>query len=292
MGTFFITGSTGGIGTEVAIALARAGHRLLLGARSSNPANAMSQRLRREVPNASFEVVMGDLSLMSEVHRVAEAVGTLTPDLDGLLLNAGAAPARMRLTHEGMETGFAVNHLGAFALSHWLLPLLASGDGGRIVLTGSSDHLAVKQVDVHAASTGEHFSYGRAYAEAKLLAMASMLELSRRLQGDPATANVLVNIADPGWTHTGLTREAPLPIRMLVALGRPFQNTTIEAARVLASLAMDAQGSGQFLGRKGPGRLSDLVQDPATQARIYTDTLAVLKEAGGVSAPNLAGAAT
>jgi hypothetical protein len=115
--------------------------------------------------------------------------------------------------------------------------------------------------------------------------MASMLELSRRLPHDPATSNVMVNIADPGWTHTGLTRDAPLLIRMLVALGKPLQNTTVESARVLASLAMDAQESGQFVGRKGPGRLSDLVQDPAVQARVYTDTLAVLK--GIVGVPSL-----
>src|SRR5699024_10025124 len=103
---------------------------------------------KREQSVISLTRADADLSSMQEVNRLAEELLTRHDSLDGLLLNAGVATPGTELTSEGFEQVFAVNHLGAFLLAHRLLPLLEKSPQGRIVLTGSSDHMAVKEVSV------------------------------------------------------------------------------------------------------------------------------------------------
>lgn len=263
MGTFVLTGANGGIGSATASELAHRGHEVIAINRSD-----------------------ADLSSMQEVNRLADALLARYDHLDGLLLNAGTASPGTQLTPEGFEETFAVNHLGAFLLAHRLLPLLQRGDPGRIVLTGSSDHMGVSEVSVPDIASSTTAGYIRAYANSKAVAMAAMLEMARRFkpeeveEEDEQPGFVRVNVADPGWTRTGLTRNAPLPIRLLVRVGRPMQNRPKHSARVLADLAIDEMDTGTYTGLKGRMSTSALLRDELFRKQVYDDTAQLLVEHG------------
>lgn len=258
MGTYFVTGASGGFGTHIVRNLQDQGHVVI-------------------APNRQET----DLSLMSEIYRKAKEVEAQVDSLDGLILNAGVALKDREITPEGFEATFAVNYLGAFLLAHRLLPLLRKAESGRIVLVGSSDHLAVREANIDSLVAGDDYRYTRAYAASKAVAMAAMLEMSQRLHGD-----VQVNIADPGWARTGLHRDATLPIRILLALGRPFQNSPEDSARIITDLVTKPGSSGEYRGRKGPSRMSDLVSDTAFMRRSYDDS-AQLLISRGLATPDL-----
>ena len=205
------------------------------------------------------------------------------------MLNAGIASSGTELTPEGFEEAFAVNHLGAFLLAHRLLPLLEKSEQGRIVLTGSSDHMSVKDVTVPEIASSTDASFTGTYANSKAVAMGAMLEMARRLvpEGFDAEAApedqptfVRVNVADPGWTRTGLTRNAPTPIRMLVLFGRPLQNRPKHSAKVLAGLACETDDFGTYTGLKGRMTTSVLLRDESFHRAVYDDTVRLLVDGG------------
>ena len=265
MGHFILTGANGGIGKATTVELKSRDHTLV-------PIN------RSEA----------DLSLMREINRLADDLLARTDRLDGLLLNAGVASSGAVLTSEGFEETFAVNHLGAFLLAHRLLPLLERDSPGRIVLTGSSDHMAVNEVRVADIATTTDYGYTRAYANSKAVAMAAMLEMAQRLKPevseesnqDEQPSFVRANVADPGWTRTGLTRNAPMPIRLLVRVGRPLQNRPRHSARVLANLATETADTGTYTGINGPLTTSVLLRDELFRRTVYGDTVQLLVEHG------------
>lgn len=264
MGTHVITGANGGIGKATVAEL--------------------TSRDQHVIPITRADA---DLSSMEQVNRLADELISQHDALDGLILNAGMAPSGSDLTSEGFEETFAVNHLGAFLLAHRLLPLLQKSDQGRIVITGSSDHMAVKQVEVAEIAHDSNPSYTRTYASSKAVSMAAMLEMAHRLQsseGEDISTYVRVNVADPGWTRTGLTRNAPLPIRILVRLGRPFQNKPKHSARVLADLACDVEEAGQYIGIKGSHSTSALLREEGFRRAVYDDSVALLVDSGYATA--------
>lgn len=112
--------------------------------------------------------------------------------------------------------------------------------------------------------------------EDKAVAMAAMLEMAQRLKSSDHRNGVLVNVADPGWTRTGLTRKAPLPIRLLVRIGKPIQNTAEDSARVPANLAGATTDTGAYVGFKGPSPLSKLLRDPDFRRKASDESAALI----------------
>lgn len=278
MGTYLITGAAGGIGIATVRELIRRGHRVVAVVRSEVQVRAFEALGGPEGDAGGIDVLAADLSLMYDTDRLAHETVSRYDRLDGLILNAGMAATSLRLTSEQIEETFAVNHLGAFVLAHRLLPLLERSTPARIVLTGSTDHLAVKEAIVADLAVGSGMSYTRTYARSKAVAMAAMLEMAERLASSDGRRNVLVNIADPGWTRTGLTAKAPLPIRLLVRLGKPLQNTLEDSAKVLTDLAVETVETGTCIGRKGPSPQSALLQDQDFRRDSYDDSVRLLAE--------------
>src|SRR5262245_25357662 len=135
--TFLVTGGNAGIGYFVAEQLAATGATVVLGSRDPGRADAAVASIRSRVPGARVRHIRLDLADLPSLEAAAEALGS--DRLDAVVHNAGVKfdqPVR-RETGDGHEAMFGVNHLGHFALTHWLAPLLAAAPEGRVIITGS-----------------------------------------------------------------------------------------------------------------------------------------------------------
>jgi NAD(P)-dependent dehydrogenase (short-subunit alcohol dehydrogenase family) len=190
-----ITGATDGLGMALATELAEQHElRLILHGRSPERLQRLEDKLA-SLP-AEIATVRADLSVMAEVHRLADDIAALTDRLTVLVNNAGVGGASAdgrtrRLTADGNELRFAVNHLAAFCLTQRLLPLLERGAPARVVNVASIGQAPIAFDDL---TLEHHFDLQRAYAQSKLAMITAGMTLAERL--DPA--RVTVNSLHPG----------------------------------------------------------------------------------------------
>lgn len=208
-----ITGASSGIGLATAVELARRGAELVLPVRDPARGEAALAAIRRAVPAARLHLLALDLASFASIRACAADVLQRWPRLDVLLLNAGISPAQRRVTVDGFESTFAVNHLGHFLLTLLLLPALRAAASARVVVVASSVHKG-QRLDFDDLQAERGFSMMQVYARSKLANMLFARALARRLQGSGITVNAL----HPGVVDTGLAREFPWPFRVLAKL--------------------------------------------------------------------------
>ena len=196
-----ITGATGGIGRWIALGMARAGHHVTLIARDSARGMAAQAWINRNVPQASTELLIADLSLLSETRAVGELIVARHPRISVLINNAGVFESRPIATAEGHDRVLATNLLSPFVLTQVLLPSLVAGAPSRIVNIGSStsDHA---RIDSDNLVLGRRWAMRRAYGQSKLALMMITFSLANRLKG----TGVVANVVHPGLVATGLVR--------------------------------------------------------------------------------------
>jgi NAD(P)-dependent dehydrogenase (short-subunit alcohol dehydrogenase family) len=118
--TVVITGGTSGIGEVAALTLARMGARIVLIARDKTRADTILARLRDNAPGIAHAIYLADLSRLAEMKRVAAQVAEHEPRIDVLINNAGGLFATRRLTEDGLEGTFALNHMAYFVVTEGL----------------------------------------------------------------------------------------------------------------------------------------------------------------------------
>ncbi|MFJ9950846.1 SDR family NAD(P)-dependent oxidoreductase [Kitasatospora sp. NPDC091207] len=205
-----VTGGNAGIGYFVAEQLAGAGATVVLGSRDAAKAEAAIASIGSRVHGARVTHVPLDLADPASLGASVDALGL--DRLDAVVHNAGVALDRppRRETGAGHELMFATNHLGHFALTHHLAPLLTATPGSRIVTTGS---FAAKseRLDPDDLQSTRDYRPKRAYARSKLAQMLFAVELDRRLRAaGSTTSSVLVH---PGGALDALTPSRP-PVRV------------------------------------------------------------------------------
>jgi len=136
-----VTGATGGLGYETALALAGAGAEVLVTGRNTEKGRVAIDRIKRAVPSAKVRFEMLDLASLRSVRAFAAKMVANGQPLNLLINNAGVMdlPGR-RLTEDGFEMQFGTNHLSHFALTGLLLPVLHSAEAPRVVNVSSLAH--------------------------------------------------------------------------------------------------------------------------------------------------------
>lgn len=281
-----VTGANSGIGYEAALAFARRRAEVVLACRDDARAAEAADRIRRAVPNAHLSVERLDLGSLASVRACATRLCERHARLDVLCNNAGVMAIARRLTPDGFETQFAVNHLGHFAFTGLLLQRLRAAERARVVTVSSLQHLRGRmRFDDLDGADGYH--PWRAYSQSKLANLLFAYELHRRLRRSGARA---VSVAcHPGYAATNLPFVAPKETGdrltgLAMRVGNVFlaQSAAAGALPTLyAATAPDVNG-GDFIGPRWlrgvwgapvKQRSSRASRDEAAAARLWDESI-------------------
>jgi len=239
-----ITGATNGIGLAASVELARRGALLTLIARSERRAADAIRQIRAARDGAIVDVLLADLASQADVRRLARELLAKYPRIQVLVNNAGAVYTGRRLSPDGFELTWAVNHLAPFLLTTLLLDRLKASAPARIVTTSSDAHRgATIPFDDLDANRGTGRSGFPRYGETKLANILFTRELAHQLEGTDVTANAY----HPGFVASGFNRNNGVLMRIGMALTRPFARSAEKGAETLIWL-VDSEDAGRYSG--------------------------------------------
>jgi NAD(P)-dependent dehydrogenase (short-subunit alcohol dehydrogenase family) len=233
-----VTGATSGIGKAAAAALARQGAQVVLVGRDRGRAEAAAAEMGA-ASTVPPKVEIADLTSMDQVRALAGRLASLER-IDVLINNAGLVLGERRVTQDGFEHVFAVNHLAPFLLTNLLLPKLTGSALARVVTVTSDAHSAAS-LDLDDPSLEHGWNSWRSYANSKLANILFTRELARRLDGTGVTANC----AHPGVVRTGFGRESRPLLRFGLTLARPFLLSPERGADTIVYLASSPDVAGE-----------------------------------------------
>ncbi|OBJ16138.1 SDR family oxidoreductase [Mycobacterium colombiense] len=258
-----VTGANSGLGFGLTRRLSAAGADVVMAIRNRAKGEAAIDEIRTTVPGAKLTIKSLDLSSLESVAALGEELNTEGRPLDILINNAGVmTPPERASTADGFELQFGSNHLGHFALTARLLPLLRAAKGARVVSLSSLAARQSGKIHFEDAQFEKSYSAMSAYGQSKLAVLMFALELDRRSRA--AGWGIVSNAAHPGLTKTNLQiagpshgREKPaLMERLYKASWRftPFLWQEIDEGilpALYAAAAPHAEG-GAFYGPRGP----------------------------------------
>ena len=208
--TILVTGANSGLGLRSAEALASRGARVLMGCRNQEKAAVALETVKNAAADAAPEVMPLDLADLDDVRACAKQLTDKLDQLDVLMNNAGVMAIPHQRTKQGFEMQFGTNHLGHFALTGLLLPILRRADAPRVVSVSSIVHRAARI----RFNDWEEKGYSRwfPYIQSKLANLLFTSELQRRATA--ADADLLAVAAHPGYAATSLSSGLPTVCRL------------------------------------------------------------------------------
>lgn len=276
--TAAITGATGGLGYETALALAKAGSEVILTGRDDRKGRSAIEKISREVAGAKVGYEHLDLASLASVADFAQRMHA-RHSLDLLISNAGVmALPRRQTTADGFEMQFGTNHLGHFALTARLMPLLRRASGPRVVSVSSLAH-RTGFIDFDDLQGVRVYSPWKAYGQSKLAMLMFALELQRR--SDAAGWNLTSNAAHPGFARTGLFASGPGGLLSLATdFAAPFfGHSAAGGARPILFAATNPRakpgayygpgGIGELRGAPAPALIMPRARDAAAATRLW-----------------------
>jgi len=282
-----VTGATGGLGYETALALAGAGARVVLTGRNPAKGAAALQHIRAVHPGADIRYETLDLASLASIQDFAERFKRMHDALDVLVNNGGVmAPPTRQVTADGFELQFGTNYLSHFALTAQLLPLLTQGRRARVVNLSSMAHRFGASIHFDDLNSQQAYRAFAGYGQSKLAMLMFTFELQRR--SDEHGWGLLSLAAHPGLAATALLQNG----RRLGGNGKADWIETLSGwlPSVLAQSASDGAlptlfaatspnavkagyyGPAGFLELKGPvgeGTVAPRARDQAVAAKLW-----------------------
>jgi len=199
--TALITGGNKGLGYQSAFELSKIGAKVIISCRNVEAGLRAKKKMMAEVPDAEIEVIPLDLTDLESVSRFSETVKQNYERLDILLCNAGVVNLEShQLTNNGDEMHMATNHLGHFALTGLLLPLIIATENSRVVVVSS---LAYKSGAINFDDINwkdREYNRFKCYGDSKLANLLFVKYLNQFLR-DKGASTIAVS-AHPGLTGT------------------------------------------------------------------------------------------
>jgi retinol dehydrogenase 12 len=260
-----VTGATSGIGKAAATGLARLGATVVLVGRDRGKTEEAAAEIG-SVSASPPQAEIADLSSLEQVRELAERLAGLER-IDVLINNAGLVLRDRRITTDGFEHVFAVNHLAPFLLTSLLLPKLTASAPVRVVTVTSDAHSAAR-LDMGDPNLERGWDSWRSYANSKLANILFTRELARRLDGTGVTANC----AHPGVVRSGFGREARPLLKLGVTIARPFLLSPERGADTIVYLASSpdvADQTGGYYVKRQRREPSAAARDDAAARKLW-----------------------
>ncbi|WP_426613299.1 SDR family oxidoreductase [Bradyrhizobium sp. McL0616] len=297
--TVVVTGATGGLGYETALALAGAGAIVILTGRNDAKGLRAIEGICEQFPNALIAYEHLDLASLASVADFTRRFAASNEQLDLLVNNAGvmALPKRQQ-TEDGFEMQLGTNYLGHYALTARLLPQLRRAKAARVVNLSSLAHRS-GAINFDDLESKRSYRPWRAYCQSKLAMLMFSLELQRRSL--VAGWGVRSVAAHPGYARTDLIPNGPGQDRWLWQINKRLQPFISQSAAdgalptLFAATAPAAEPGGYYgpnwfyelKGPPAPARIMAQAKDFASAAMLW-DVSATLT---GVSFDEIAAAA-
>ena len=259
-----ITGATAGIGLVTAQALAARGATVVAVGRSAAKSAATVAAIVQATGNPNVSYLLADLSVLSEVRKLAAQFTAAHNRLHVLVNNAGAVFIQPEKSADGIEMTWALNHMAYFLLTDLLLDTLKASAPARIISVSSNAHEA-GQINFDDPSRTTGF---RAYAQSKLANILFTTELARRLAGTGVTANSLHPgvVATNFGTNNGWLGRAVRPLFNLVSISAEQGADTMI---YLATAPEVAEVSGVYFYKRKATTPAKAAQDSAAAQRLW-----------------------
>jgi NAD(P)-dependent dehydrogenase (short-subunit alcohol dehydrogenase family) len=295
-----VTGASSGIGFPTALELARHGARTLLAVRDPERGEYARERIAAVIPSARglVEVVHVDLASLDSIEDAAADLADRTAAVDILVNNAGVMVPDGHTTADGFELQFGTNHLGHFALTGRLLPLLLAAESARVVTVSSLTHRRARPIwDFEPATANAKEFYTEAewhrhrvsaYGRSKLANLLFARELDRIAKR--ARVPLASVAAHPGYAATGLFVKTSFNrhhrvvsgLSNLVTRATGQSSATGAWPSLYAATHVDLFG-GEYIGPRGPGEMrgapaqaamSLIAQDESVAAILWDQSVA------------------
>ena len=198
-----VTGGTSGLGRATAHALAQQGTEVIVVGRNPKKCEKTVKKIKKSTGNDSIRHQIADLSSQKDIRTLVDEFKKNYSSLDVLVNNAGAKFMEKKVTVDGLEMTFALNHLGYFLLTNLLLEALKTSQNARIVNVSSGAHSGCRTIDFENLQGEKNFDGRAAYALSKLCNVLFTYELARRLSDTDITVNAL----SPGGVATNFSRN-------------------------------------------------------------------------------------
>lgn len=251
-----VTGANSGLGYEITRALANKGATIVLAVRDLSKGSSAVEKLRVECADATLSVIRLDLAELASVRAFSEAFGKQHTALDILVNNAGLMATPFRLTADGFEMQFGVNHLGHFALTGMLLPQLRRSIGSRVVTVSSGMH-SFGKADFDQANDPSSYRRWEAYGRSKLANLLFAYELQRRF--DACRIDTMSVAAHPGYAatnlqSTGAQMDGSRVLKTILSLSNRLfaQSAKMGALPILYAATASGVAGGGYFGPGGP----------------------------------------
>lgn len=266
--TVLVTGATGGIGKVAALELARLGAKVCIVARNRAKGEAVLEEIRKATGNAKLELFLADLSSMADIRNLGSEFKAKHSSLDVLVNNAGAFHSERKLSADGLELSFALNHMAYFLLTNLLLDALRAAPKARVVSVSSAAHTSGK-INFDNLQGERKWNGWQAYSDSKLENVLFTIELARRLEGSNVTANCL----HPGFVKTAFGSGTSGIFAGLLGLAKNLMAITPEAGAdtiIYLASSPEVEGvSGRYFEKRQLKASSPASLDQGTQKRLW-----------------------
>jgi len=248
-----ISGSTSGLGREVAYRMGARGAHVIVHGRNRERGMEVVNTINQGPGTARFYAA--DFASFAQVRSLVDAILADYDRLDVLVNNAGigSAPLERVLSDDGHELRFQVNYLSPFLLTHMLLPLIEASAPARIVNVSS---LAQRPIDWDDVMIEKDFTGGRAYGQSKLAQIGHTFDLHEELAGK----DIMVNALHPAtYMPTGMVQRLGVTPRATIAEG---------ADAVMNLIVSDDIVGGQFFNQLRPQRAHEQAYDMESRRKL------------------------
>ncbi|MEM1398877.1 MAG: SDR family NAD(P)-dependent oxidoreductase [Pseudomonadota bacterium] len=232
-----ITGSTGGIGSEIVSQLAARGDAMVLVNRTLAKASVQRAELLARHPGLAIELVTADLMDTAQINEATDKINAFPGRIDALYNNAGILTSEKVLSQQGFESQFAVNVLASYLFIRNLRKKMwrvASDEPAMIVNFCSSAITPLKKLAIDNLANPEKVGgLMSTYAQTKLAVTALGPALADSLKSE----NILIRAIDPGATKTAMTTRGNSAMPKVLAWLAPllFSPADKQAAKVIES---------------------------------------------------------